>query len=121
MDWHQFDRRNAEILQVRNLLDHAKVRAGCVDIGRRVGCESTNVHLVDDAFGEIATQVAIVLPVERFINHDTLGRTNNAVVGRQKGACQRLGIGINQPRGAVEAVANLRIIRAICLQVVKLT
>ena len=47
MDRHQFNRRDAKRLEVRDLVDHAKVRAGMFAAAGFVIGETANVHLVD--------------------------------------------------------------------------
>ena len=67
--------------------------------------EAADVHLVDDRLGQLAAQVAVALPVELVVDHHALRRTDDAVVGRQEVAGQRLGVGIDQPRLRVEPLA----------------
>ena len=49
--------------------------------------------------------MAVALPVELVVDDDALGRADRAVVGRQKVAGQRPGVGIDQTRVAVEAMS----------------
>ena len=121
VDRHQLDGRDAERFQVRNLLDRR--RRTCPGASTSLDGllrEAADVHLVDDRFGERPLEVAVAFPIERVVDHDALGRADDAVVGRQEAAGQRAGVGVDQPGLRVEALALAGIERAVGLEVVKL-
>ena len=64
--------------------------------------------------------MAVALPIELVVNHHALGRADDAPFGRQEIAGQGPGVGIDQPGLRVEAVAPLRFVRAVGLEMVKL-
>ena len=78
-DRHQLDRRHAQRLQIRNLLDQPEIRAAMLHVARLVAGEAADVHLVDHRLVQAAAQVAIALPVELVVDHDAFRRPNDAV------------------------------------------
>ena len=120
-DRHQLDRGHAQRLQVGDLLDQAQVRAAMGHVARLVASEAADVHLVDHRLVQAAAQVAIPLPVELVADDHALRRPNHAVRRRQEIARQGLGIGIDQPRPAVEAESPIGIERPVGLKMIKLT
>ena len=62
---HQLDRRHAQRFQIRNLLDHAQVRARMLHAAGGIAGESADVHFVNDGVGQRSLQMPIVFPIER--------------------------------------------------------
>ena len=121
VDRHQLDRRNAQRLQVRDLLDYALVGSRVLDVARGRLRKTADVGLVDDRFGQVAAEVAVALPIEFVVDHHALGRANNAPLGGQEITRQRLAIRVDQSRLRVEAIPSRRLVRAIGLKMIELS
>src|SRR5262252_3944222 len=69
----KLDRTDAEILQIRNLLDQPSIGAAFCrrDAGTRVAGKSADMHLIDDGLGERPAQRLIAFPViGRWVDDD---------------------------------------------------
>ena len=120
MHRHQFDRRDAQRLQIGNLLDDALVRAGVLDLAARRLREAADVGLIDDRLRQVAAEVAIALPIELVVDHHAFGRTQDAALGRQEISRQGLAIRVDQAGLGVEAVSPQRFMGTVRLEVIKL-
>ena len=117
---HELDRRDAQRLQVGNLLDDALVRARVFDLAARRLREAADVGLVNDRLRQVAAEMAIALPIELVADHHAFRRTQDAAVGRQEIAGQGLAIGVDQAGLGVEAVSPQRFMGTVSLEVIKL-
>ena len=117
---HELHRRHAERLEVGDLLDDAEVGSGGGDAARGTGGEAPHMHLVDDGVGEAAAEMAVPLPVEGVVDDDALRRADDPVGAGEEPAGERPRIGVDEPGGAVEELAVLRIEGAVGLEVVEL-
>ena len=93
---HQFHRRDAQRLEIRNLLGQPQIRAWLTHAARLGEGETANVHLVDHRLVQAASQVAVAAPVELVADDHALRRSNDSVFSRQKVPRQRLGIGVDR-------------------------
>ena len=87
-DRQQFDRGDAELLQIRNLLDQAGIRAARLlrDAGAGMAGEAAHVHLVDDGPRGRALQRRVPFPVVRVrIHHHALHRCRGVVAFLPRG------------------------------------
>ena len=64
LDRHQLDRGDAQVLQVRNLLDQAAIRPGKSDAGTGMDGIAAHVELVDDGRCPGVAERLVALPVE---------------------------------------------------------
>ena len=65
---HQLDRRDAQLAQVRDLLDDAAEGTRVSDARARVAREPAHVHLVDHRVGERDVERVLVAPVELLVD-----------------------------------------------------
>jgi hypothetical protein len=63
--------------------------------------------------------MAVALPIERVVDDHAPRRTDDAVVGGHELTGQRPRVGIDQPRLLVKAVATLRGVRPVSLEMVE--
>jgi hypothetical protein len=81
-DRQQFDRRNAQRLEIRDFLDHSGERAGLLDAGTRRAREAADVHFVDDGLVERPLERPVAFPVVvRGIDESAAHRRGQVVVG----------------------------------------
>ena len=99
MDRHQLDGRNAQRLQVGNLVDDAQVSARVLDAAGRMLGKAADVHFVNHGVSrQLVPQMPVAFPIETVVDHHALGRTDEPVVRRQEAAGQGLRIRIDQAR-----------------------
>jgi hypothetical protein len=79
------------------------------------------VQLINHCLGQAALDVAVALPVEIVFDDNAFRRPDDAVVGRQEPAGERLGIRVDQAGAPVEPLTVLGVIRSFGLKVIKLT
>src|SRR5690606_37225053 len=121
VEGHQLDRRHAERLEIRNLLDHSQIAAGIFDAARLDAREAADVHLVDHSLRDAAAQMAVALPIEKVVDHDAFGWADDAVGVRLKIAGKGFGVRIDQPCAPIEALPAGWIEWPVGLEMVKLT
>ena len=132
VDGHQFDRGDAELLQV---LNHRRVRDAGIgaallfgDLRVQLG-QAFDVGLVDDRLVVRDTQLAVAVPFEERVDDHAVHRVRRRVgvvagvgvtefVGEERRipvdlALDGLGIRVHQELVRVEAVAVLRLVRAV--------
>ena len=88
----QFDGRDAELLQIGNLLDQAGVGAARLlgDAGTRMPSEAADVHLVDDRARPTSGAAAHPLPSRRrWIDDHALHRRRRVIAGERPGFAGR--------------------------------
>ena len=78
------------------------------------------MQFVDHSLGQFAAEVPVSLPIELIVDHDALRRADDPVRRGLKIAGQGSGIGIDQPRAAVESLTASRIEGAVRLHVIEL-
>ena len=74
LDGHQLHRGDAQLLQVRDLLDQAAIRPGELRARTRIDGVAADVQLVDDRRSPGVAERLIALPVEVSVGDDALGR-----------------------------------------------
>src|SRR5262245_10031095 len=120
MDRHQLDGRNAQRLQVRDLLDQPQVSSRVFCAARFVFRKAADVRLVNDRLGNAVPQVTVPSPIEVVIDHHALGWANDAVLGQLEASGQGLGIRIDQASLTVEPLSVLWVEGPVRLKVIKL-
>ncbi len=80
---HQLDRRDAQLAQVRDLLDDAAEGTRVRDARARVAREPAHVHLVDDRVGERDVERVLVAPVELLVD-DARAQAARGVPSRRR-------------------------------------
>src|SRR6266511_3260293 len=76
----QLDRRDPQLFQIRDLLDHALIGARMRDAGGRRLRETADVHLVDDGLAHAPVEGLVALPVVRLVDDDAALRGAHVVV-----------------------------------------
>ncbi len=105
-DRHQLDGGDAQLLEVRDLLDDAAEGAGVRDSRARVTREAADVDLVDHGVGERDAERLLVTPVELLVD-DPRAQAPEPALGRGYlapllEAGHRLAVGVDQHPTAVE-------------------
>ena len=119
----QFERRDAQLLQVRDLLDQPPVGARLRHARIRMRRVAAHAGLVDDRFLQRHPQGAVARPVEIIPQDDALGKPT-AVLHRLAGDDALVvaplpltgdgqGVGIQQPLVRIERVAGGAVARAV--------
>ena len=124
----ELQRRNTELPEVGNALDHSTVGAGILRFSARMHGEPTKVRLVDHRFSQRALQETIAVPVERVIHDNALGNEVDVALPRRRRSIRspsrvvaervagetrtttvRLGVGIQEVELGGVAVAQFRL------------
>ncbi len=138
VDGQQLDRSDAELLQVGEGVVGGQPGVGAAQVLPHAGMalgEALDVGLVDDRLRPRRARRAVVLPVEGLVDDQELGdrRLGVLVVGLEVGvgvvarghvgqrvgrvppdrALDRLGVGVDEQLGRVEAVARLGVVDAV--------
>lgn len=141
-DGQQFDRGDAEFLEVRYLVDKAEKSSGFCGHRRGVRGHAFDMAFINDAFGERVSRAHLVIPVHRGALHGDgfCGRARaihirigdifergvpveriERVIEHIKFADDRMRVRVKQELVGIEAVPDERLVRAVHAPSVKLS
>ena len=95
----EFDGRDPEFLEIRNLLDYPLICPGMAGLAVGRSGESANVEFVDDGVLEGCFQGAVALPVKVVMKQSAAGLLPDWAGGAPGSGTQGLAVGVNEDGG----------------------
>src|SRR3970040_765602 len=116
-DGQKLDVRDAERLEVRNLLDDAAEGPRMRDARGRMAREPADVHFVDDGVVQIAPQRLVVFPIIVVVRDDAGAKVGTITVARSSaiptGIADALGPRIEELASRIEQQTSVGCVRAV--------